>query len=142
MTEQKMAGAIADAVLNTPEPDKWIDCGESRPLPMFHMHTLMQYGERCAEAALAWLRSQGEPAAWIGQFDGLLYREQADVGDTPLYRTPQPTVPAGWKLVPVEPTPEMCAEGMKGEGCTINDGKLFARDLYSVMLAAAPDPTK
>lgn len=61
MTEQK---EIADVVLNTPEPDRFVDCGESRPLPMFHMHTLMQYGERCAEAALAWLRSQGEPVAF------------------------------------------------------------------------------
>ena len=40
--------AVFDAVLDTPEPDKWIDCGEVRPLPMFHMHTLMKYGEKCA----------------------------------------------------------------------------------------------
>lgn len=44
---------VATAVLDTPEPDKWVDCGEARPLPMFHMATLMQYGERCAEAALS-----------------------------------------------------------------------------------------
>lgn len=48
-----MPDKVATAVLDTPEPDKWVDCGEARPLPMFHMATLMQYGERCAEAALS-----------------------------------------------------------------------------------------
>lgn len=44
--------AVFDAVLDTPEPDKWIDCGEVRPLPMFHMHTMMKYGEKCAFTAV------------------------------------------------------------------------------------------
>ena len=47
-----MAGAVADVVLDTPEPDKWIDAGEARPLPMFHMHTLMRYGQKCADAGI------------------------------------------------------------------------------------------
>lgn len=44
--------AVFDAILDTPEPDKWIDCGEVSPLPMFHMHTLMKYGEKCAFTAV------------------------------------------------------------------------------------------
>ncbi len=44
--------AVFDAVLDTPEPDKWIDCGEVRPRPMFHMHTMMKYGEKCAFTAV------------------------------------------------------------------------------------------
>lgn len=43
---------VSDAVLDTPEPDKWVDIGEARPLPMFHMHTLMRYGEKCAESGI------------------------------------------------------------------------------------------
>ncbi len=44
--------AVFDAVLDTPEPDKWIDCGKIHPLPMFHMHTMMKYGEKCAFTAV------------------------------------------------------------------------------------------
>lgn len=40
-------------------------------------------------AALAWLRSQGEPVAFIGERDGMLWREQADAGDTPLFLAPR-----------------------------------------------------
>lgn len=43
---------VANTVLDTPEPDEWID-GEPRPLPVFHMATLMKYGERCAEAGMS-----------------------------------------------------------------------------------------
>lgn len=49
-------------------------------------------------------------------------------------------VPEGWKLVPIEPTELMCAEGLEDEESTIKDGKLFARGLYAAMLAAAPEP--
>jgi len=37
-------------LLDTPEPDKYVDCGEGRPLPMFHLSTLLQYGARLAAA--------------------------------------------------------------------------------------------
>jgi len=33
-------------LLDTPEPDKYVDFGEGRPLPMFHLSTLLQYGAR------------------------------------------------------------------------------------------------
>lgn len=54
-----------------------------------------------------------------------------------LYTAPPisaPVVPAGWKLVPVEPTPEMISAG-KG-GCVTSD---MAREIYDDMLAAAPE---
>lgn len=38
-------------LLDTPEPDKYVDCGEVRPLPMFHLSTLLQYGARLAAAS-------------------------------------------------------------------------------------------
>ncbi|WP_277268317.1 hypothetical protein [Pantoea septica] len=44
-----------------------------------------------------------------------------------------PAVPPGWKLVPVQPTPEMISAG-KG-GCVTSD---MAREIYDDMLAAAP----
>ena len=46
--------SVSDAVLETPEPDKWIEVdGNPRPLPMFFMATLMRYGENCAEAGMS-----------------------------------------------------------------------------------------
>lgn len=44
-----------------------------------------------------------------------------------------PAAPDGWKLVPVEPTPEMISAG-KG-GCVTSD---MAREIYDDMLAVAP----
>lgn len=41
--------------------------------------------------------------------------------------------PEGWKLVPVEPTPEMI-----GKGIIAYDGK--CESAYRAMLAAAPSP--
>ena len=59
--------SVFDAILDTPEPDKWIDFGEARPLPMFHMHTMMKYGEKCAFTAvthgMAWAAWQAATAA-------------------------------------------------------------------------------
>ncbi|ORJ13416.1 hypothetical protein A7D02_07320 [Aeromonas salmonicida] len=53
---------------------------------------------------------------------------------------PEPAMPEGWKLVPVEPTQEMVAVGCEDEGSRITDGAEFARALYADMLAAAPKP--
>lgn len=59
----------------------------------------------------------------------------------------EPAVPAGFKLVPVEPTPEMVAAGSlnKATGRTEEDGCVYWRvgmigalDTYCEMLAAAP----
>lgn len=49
-----------------------------------------------------------------------------------------PSTPQGWKMVPVEPTPEICAVASIDEGARITDGPAFAGDLYRAMLAASP----
>lgn len=73
-----------------------------------------EYGESltdderdCAEeawnAALAWLRSQAEPVAVVGNHQslvrigepGLVFIEPG----TPLYATPQPVIPDGWQAI-------------------------------------------
>jgi len=139
MTEQEL---ISDAVLNTPDPDRFVDCGESRPLAMFHKATLMQYGERCAEAALEWARTQQEPVGWDVTIEKHLMhtrtKEQAEqfaelgYRIAPLYVAPvAPTVPKGWKLVPVEPTDRMIEAAFETSSSRV--------DIYQHMLAAAPE---
>lgn len=43
-----------------PPADKYVDCGEARPLPMYHLSTLLQFGETCQQemAPAAGLRAQ------------------------------------------------------------------------------------
>ena len=48
-----------------------------------------------------------------------------------------PVVPEGYVLVPVEPTPAMCAEGLEDEGLTIKDGFKYAYALYTCMVKTA-----
>ena len=48
-----------------------------------------------------------------------------------------PAVPEGYVLVPVEPTPAMCAEGLEDEGLTIKDGFKYAYALYTCMVKTA-----
>jgi hypothetical protein len=52
------------ALPDYPEADKYVDCGEVRPLPMYHLSTLLQFGEKCARAAVESLASadEGVPA--------------------------------------------------------------------------------
>lgn len=72
----------------------------------------------CAEeawnAALAWLRSQGEPVAWrVVTREGTTrcilerepLREQFDLGETfvPLFLAPQPAIPDGWQQIETMP---------------------------------------
>lgn len=57
-----------------------------------------------------------------------------------IYAPPAPSVPEGWKLVPVEPTPEMREVG--GMVCgTARNGRdpVTAAHAYLAMLAAAPE---
>ena len=54
----------------------------------------------------------------------------------PLYTTPQPAIPDGWQLVPVEPTPEMSSFANTGVHWQI------AERIYKAMLAAAPEVPK
>ena len=59
----------------------------------------------------------------------ILGTRRADYVVDALYLHPAPAAPAGWKLVPVEPTPEMLAS-TSWPGCAGTD--------YAHMLAAAP----
>ncbi|HHQ6628420.1 TPA: hypothetical protein ACSTL5_005001 [Serratia fonticola] len=61
------------------------------------------------------------------------------------------TLPAGFKLVPVEPTPEMCNVqhvgvdvhiGLADDSESYSIGGADAAKVYRAMLAAAPTPTK
>lgn len=107
-------------------------------------------------AALAWLRSQGKPAAWM--IPGTLTSDRGLAiangrNAVPLYAAPQLAIPDGWKLVPGESTPEMWSAGVSaftayatryemaktaGEGCCIAD--VAPDKIYRAMLAAAPEP--
>lgn len=54
-------------------------------------------------------------------------------------RVPRPTIPEGWKLVPVEPTEEMIVAFVEQWYChrqSIDDPQMD--DAYQAMLAAAP----
>lgn len=50
-----------------------------------------------------------------------------------LYLAPQPAIPAGWQLVPVEPTPEMISAADRHE-------HRHSDIIYRSMLDAAPKP--
>lgn len=81
-------------------------------------------------AAISALEAEtGEPAAWIDprdlavlacpgvkEFGHMRYAgvsgAQNSKSTLPLYTAPAPAVPQGWKLVPIEPTPEMWKAGL------------------------------
>lgn len=47
------------ALPDHPPADKYVDCGEVRPLPMYHLSTLLQFGEKCQQAIADHLASAG-----------------------------------------------------------------------------------
>lgn len=61
-----------------------------------------------------------------------------DVYVLPLHTQPQPAVPEGWKLVPIEPTHEMTEQGAQEADWYAHN----AYDCYKAMLDAAPQPPK
>lgn len=146
MTEQE---AIAEAVFNTPDPDRFVDCGESRPLAMFHMATLMQYGEQCANAALAYLRSQGEPVMWMYQrkeplrFNDGQSNDQRECERVPLYLAPVAKVPEGWSITDCgDGTIIVQKRGFGGYASNASHENIASAILHALakdMLAAAPE---
>ena len=56
-------------------------------------------------------------------------------------RGAQPAVPAGWKLVPIEPTREMVNWACQDIKC-FGENRWTCRDAYNALLAAAPTPPK
>jgi hypothetical protein len=93
-----------------------------------------------------------KPAAPVQELAGYFYLDDGQwkqahdpvsfPGCTKLYTTPpakqQPAVPQGWKLVPVEPTPEMLEEFKRA----YKDGDFWRERIHGAvcaMLAAAPE---
>lgn len=64
-----------------------------------------------AIAAIAALQAEtGEPVACVGSLEPEVRAMANKMGfpdSTPLYTSPPPAVPQGWKLVPIEPTSEI-----------------------------------
>lgn len=117
------------------------------------------HSEREANAALTEelesLRSaleqpQQEPVAWgcvdedDGTLCGIFEYEQPPHYVVPLYTAPQPTIPPGYKLVPVEPTPEMLEMGRwleypESESRMQPVRMEDVRGVWKAMLAASPE---
>lgn len=89
-----------------------------------------------------------EPVAWMGEYNindirdhyTVVMRHKTDFSSMPdrvrpLYTHPQPAIPEGWQLVPVEPTEAMLDAGEMIDG----DGVTYV-DLFKAMLPAAPKP--
>ena len=93
-----------------------------------------------------WPDERGGHGAWICYMDAVLDPE-CPVEPThwmPLPALPgaqpAPSIPEGWKLVPIEPTPKMMRVAQKAdhEGWLEYDGEDVKR-VYRAMLAAAPE---
>lgn len=98
-------------------------------------------------AAMKWAAERaenGKPPAWVERGNSLAQTEArrfaADIEALSACPAPDTAAPAGWKLVPVEPTIEMRAAGrdmlrdLSVEQLCTSD----AADTYRAMLAAAP----
>ena len=84
-----------------------------------------------------------EPVAWMDR-NGTLCNTVSHVraSDKPLYLAPgaqpAPSIPEGWRLVPVEPTEVMKHAG-RAAGWSNAVAYNETRDIYKAMLAAAPE---
>lgn len=96
---------------------------------------------------VAWLElrtlSSGGYASPIKEWHATQNPSTSNAPRKPLYTSPQPA-PAGWQLVPVEPTPAMLEAGA-ADGRIVNGRPLWkltadvqARERYTAMLDAAP----
>ena len=96
----------------------------------------IQDGERVITALRIAIEQaeKAEPVAWVPQFswmrsiDAVACKTKRSFDDIPLYTHPVP-IPAGWQLVPVDPTKEMLQEGR---------WYVLTSETYKAMLAAAP----
>lgn len=100
-------------------------------------------------AVLAKLQEQG-PVCWITP-DGEGWRmrieppvSETKLGWTPLYAAPVPAIPAGYALVPVEPTEEMIDAGVDAalavsdSWCAGDETKSPHAERHKAMIQAAP----
>ena len=103
---------------------------------------LLEYGNEidaitALRAAIEAAEKQ-EPVAWLNKkisYMSVLTKPDDGGGWFPVFTTPQPAIPEGWQLVPVEPTEAMLDAGEMIDG----DGVTYV-DLFKAMLAAAPKP--
>ena len=99
------------------------------------------------------VKTQGEPVAFIHRTkrqDHLSFFNSLDTisaHETYLETvalcpcTSAPTIPEGWQLVPIEPTPKMIHEGQMSRLCPVT-GSESAAAIYKAMLSAAPKGDK
>ena len=104
----------------------------------------------CGDSARAFPKPNQEPVAWgcvdedDGTLCGIFEYEQPPHYVVPLYTAPQPTIPPGYKLVPVEPTPEMLEMGRwleypESESRMQPVRMEDVRGVWKAMLAASPE---
>lgn len=94
---------------------------------------------------VAWARKLGLDVPSFGCVTDLKYRPSniPESSYIPLYALPgaqtqpTPSIPEGWKLVPIEPTLSMCIQGDNARE-NIDDGTRTPA-IYRAMLAAAPE---
>ncbi|MGE1562117.1 hypothetical protein [Pantoea septica] len=130
-SEDNVRQALAEKLLahRNSKPVAWISAGEYAILRRLKQHSAVEVG---------------------------LFNAQRFSDDTPLFTSPR--VPAGWKIVPVEPTEKMVIDGFESapdesfsphaewekyqqmSGC--QQAAHRARLCYAAMLAAAPSPSE
>lgn len=123
-----MDGATAYHLIDR-HADGWGDVGEM-------MNAWLRAN---TQAKLATLKQAQEPVGYLDDDLKIVWRIKAnvEVGDK-LY-TSAPAIPAGWQLVPVEPTHQMIEAG--NDGFRNPDSRRHTvSSCYKSMLAAAPKP--
>ena len=124
---------------------KLLTDNEIDSLPSYPWGQRQDYARAVEEAVLAKLQ---EPVAYANsdELDNMLDDRTATVSGvrdgyrkTPLYATPVPAIPAGYRLVPLEPTEEMQYAG--GAALVGMPSNLENADTaYRAMLQVAPQP--
>ncbi len=103
----------------------------------------MAFGNTTIDDAIAGLEAEtGEPVAYMthdgrvsmrSTVESSMSSSSREVFTIPLYTSPPPAVPQGWKLVPIEPTPEMWKAGLANLFIDIDA-------VWAAMLEKAPKP--
>ena len=135
MKQALEALGICESML--PEYHQWLSNAQ------YDLRTAITEAER--QEPVAWLHSVRQDSDVITTAVKHLWgRVPVAVGKEaaytiPLYTHPQPAIPAGWQLVPVEPTSEIL-ESVWGRKLDKFDhgARRIAAEKYKAMLAAAP----
>lgn len=91
--------------------------------------------------------AQGVFPVWFdGAWRKSVYKYGTDYGTgialyaAPIPQQPEPSVPEGWKLVPIEPTEAMLEVGFFAENDVFDSAKTKRIHVWKDMIAAAPQP--